>query len=206
MSPYIVACGGGSGSGKSTVVKLLQKELNTGSTVIELDQYYRDRSHLSLHERRGLNYDHPDAIESELLLQHLDQLLDGKPISYPQYDFATHTRKGHQTLHPAPVLLIDGIFALCDPQIVSRVHLSLYIECDSDIRLARRAQRDAALRGRDFNSVMEQYVKTVKPMHAQHIEPTKYRADLILPWHDQNQMAIEMVCRLITAYQGSQTI
>lgn len=197
MKPYIVAVGGGSGSGKTSVVKQLRTLLHTSCSLVEMDRYYLDRSHLTPEERTQINYDHPDSIEKDLLLEQLTQLRSGAQIEIPQYDFKTHTRQGSVPLKPARILILDGIFSLCDPRLLDLIDLKLYVECDADIRLARRAQRDEKLRGRSLENVVEQYVKSVKPMHAKFIEPTKFRADLIIPWHERNPKAVGMVAQLI---------
>ncbi len=199
LKPFMVAVAGGTGSGKTTFVgRLLQHLSDLDPLVIQLDHYYRDRSHLDHEAREAVNYDHPDAIEMPLLMQHLALLAEGKGFDRPVYDFPSHTRK-KEVLHlePKRVVIIDGIFTLCEPRLFPLFDLKIFIDADTDIRLARRIKRDLATRGRTVDLTIDQYLRTVKPMHEQFIEPTKRTADMIIPWVHYNESGAQHVAEII---------
>jgi uridine kinase len=181
-TPILIGIAGGTGSGKTTLAShLLRSFANEGACLLEQDSYYRDRSYLSPAERAGLNYDEPAAIEHDLLLEHLQALLSGKSIEKPIYSFKTHTRTGEtQTVPPARVILLEGLFALWDPRARERMDLKIYVDAAVDLRCLRRARRDVCERGRTIESFIDQYLLTVRAMHREHIEPTKAYADLVL--------------------------
>ena len=179
---FVVGIAGGTGAGKTTVSRLITRNVADAVTRIPLDNYYRDLSHLALEEREEVNYDHPDAFEWELLREHLETLLSGQSVEMPQYDFELHNRKDETvTVDPTDVVVVEGILALYDEEVNRMLDLRLYVETDADVRILRRIERDVIERGRELEGVIDQYLSTVKPMHEQFIEPTKKHADLIIP-------------------------
>lgn len=199
-SPFMVAVSGGSGSGKTTFVRMLQERLLTQDPlVISIDHYYRDLSHLTPEERALQNFDDPSAIERELLGEQVSLLRRGIPVERPIYDYATHTRRpGSITLKPSTLIILDGIFSLCYTELFHLLDLKIYLDVDDDIRVVRRIGRDMAERGRSFESCAQQYLGSVKAMHHKYIEPTKKHADYIIPWHEKNIKALEFTAELIT--------
>lgn len=201
MANLIVGISGGSGSGKSTLVRRLLQMLEGHSVaLIEQDAYYRDRPDLSYEQRTRINYDHPASLDNELLLQHLRQLSEGKSIEKPVYDFTTHTRRA-QTVHvePADVLIVEGILIFENEELRSLMDLKLFVDTDSDVRLIRRLHRDMRERGRSLESVIQQYLTTVRPMHLQFVEPSKRYADVIIPEGGLNEAANEMIAARLRA-------
>lgn len=200
--PLIIGIGGGSGSGKTTIAEAVVSALS-GVVLIQHDAYYRHQPHLSYEQRTRVNYDHPDSLETELLIEHLESLKAGYPIVQPQYDFTVHLRvpATHQ-VEPAPVLLIDGILVLADAELRSQFDLKIYVDTDPDIRLARRLRRDIEERGRTPISVLDQYFSTVRPMHLEFVEPSKRYADLIIP-EGYNPRAVATVVDMIRAQSGA---
>ncbi len=181
MDTRIIGIAGGSGAGKSTLAQRLAKEFGETMALICEDSYYRANDNLTPSERESLNYDHPDAVETELLIQHLKALKAGQDVSVPVYDFATHTRaRETHLISPRKIIVVDGILLFYDPKLRNIFDLKIYVDADSDIRLLRRIQRDTLERGRTLQSVIQQYLLTVKPMHLQFVEPTKKYADIIL--------------------------
>jgi uridine kinase len=178
----LIGIAGGTGSGKTTLAAdLLRRYAREGACLLEQDAYYRDRGYLSVGEREGINYDEPEAIEHDLLLEHIKSLSSGKAIEKPVYCFKTHTRSREvRVVHPAPLILLEGLFALWDPRARLLMDLKIYVDAAPDLRFLRRARRDVCERGRTMDSVIEQYLGTVRPMHEMHIEPTKAYADLVV--------------------------
>lgn len=195
----IMGIAGGTGSGKTTVVNQIVQELPEGEvTVISQDSYYRDTSHLSYDERIKINFDHPRAIDFELLCTHLEQLRAGKTIEQPVYSFVKHNRtKDVVITHPRKVVIVEGILILTHPEIRDLFDIKIFVHADSDERLIRRLKRDIAERGRDLDEVLNRYQTTLKPMHQQFIEPTKEFADLIIPNNRYNTVAIDIVRTII---------
>ncbi len=179
----MIAIAGGSGSGKTTIAQSVVEIV--GPDVVQLvphDAYYRDQSALSLEERAAINYDHPDSLENELLVEHLLELRAGRPVERPTYDFSSHTRAPETVVvEPGPVIVVEGILVLVEPRLRELFDLRIYIDTDADLRLLRRLQRDIVERGRTFQSVLAQYEATVRPMHLQFVEPSKRYADIIVP-------------------------
>lgn len=193
--PLFVGVAGGSGSGKTTVVERIMQGLAPHPvTLIHHDAYYRDYSELTLEERARINFDHPDALETELLVEHLDALREGKAVEVPVYDFTTHARTERtRPAAPTPVVVVDGILVLAERPIRERLDIRIFVDTDADIRFIRRLQRDIEHRGRTVESVVEQYRETVRPMHLEFVEPSKRYADVIVPVGGENEVAIDMV-------------
>ena len=193
--PLVVGIAGGTGSGKTTVAKKIVSAV-AGEKVAYLDQdsYYRDLSHLTLEQRRQQNFDHPKAVEFDLLSQHVAALRDRKVVEKPVYSFMTSTRTGeHHLLEAANVIVVEGILVLWDEALRNLMDIKIFVDTDDDIRIIRRLTRDVKERGRELQHVVEQYLATVRPMHQAFVEPTKQFADLIIPEGGMNQVAISMV-------------
>lgn len=186
---------GGSGSGKTTVVKeILQRLHPSPVSVIHHDSYYLDLSHLPFEERVRMNFDHPDALETSLLAQHLMELRAGVGVDVPVYDFATHTRTGEtRRVEPAGVTIVDGILVLADPHLRGLLDIKVFVDTDADIRFIRRLRRDQRDRGRSLDSVVEQYLTTVRPMHLAFVEGSRAFADIIIPEGGRNRVAIDLL-------------
>jgi uridine kinase len=199
----IIGIAGGTGSGKTTVAKAITRELRDERiSIIHEDSYYRDQSHLPFEERIKTNYDHPNAIDKPLLIQHLRNLLAGHPIEKPIYDFKNHTRaEKTERIIPGDVVIIEGILALEDPELRDLMKIKIYVETDADIRFIRRLRRDINERGRTADSVIEQYKNVVRPMHMQFVEPSKRFADVIIPEGGFNKVAIGLMVTAIREYQ-----
>jgi uridine kinase len=203
IAPTIIGIAGGSGSGKTTVTRKLAQALGRDCRVIDHDSYYRDRSDTPLEEREAINYDHPDALESELLASHLAELRNGVAIEVPVYDFVSHTRsQTTRRIDPAPVILVEGILVLADADLRAQLDIKIFVDTDPDIRLLRRIGRDMQERGRSFHAVCEQYQRTVRPMHLQFVEPSKRWADLIVPEGGDNRVAIDVLIGKLRALAG----
>jgi uridine kinase len=193
--PLLVGVAGGSGSGKTTVVERLIEALAPEPVSrIQHDAYYRDYAHLSEAERSAINFDHPDALESDLLVEHLDALCEGRLVRVPVYDFTTHTRLEEiHEVRPTRVVLVDGILVLAEPEVRRRLDLAIFVDTAADVRLQRRIERDLVERGRTSESVLRQHENTVHPMHLEFVEPSKGYADLIIPRGGENEVAVQMV-------------
>lgn len=197
--PLVLGIAGGSGSGKSTIAKSILEALPDGQGILlQQDHYYRSQSHLPLSERASVNYDHPDALELDLLTTHLDLLRAWQPIVRPTYDFTTHDRaKEGLKLAPAQVIIVEGILVLADDRLRSRFEVKLFVDTDSDIRLMRRIRRDLEQRGRTFAQVRKQYYESVRPMHLAFVEPSKRFADVIIPEGGQNRVALDFLVSFV---------
>jgi uridine kinase len=197
ISPHtlVVGIAGGTGSGKTTVAAKLAAAMPPGRCVtIEHDAYYRDQGHRPLSERETINYDHPSSLESELLAAHLQQLRGGRPVDVPIYDFATHTRRAEtRRVAPTRVIIVEGILVFTEPALREQLDIKIFVDTDADIRLIRRIRRDLEQRGRTFQSVRDQYYATVRPMHLEHVEPSKRWADLIVPEGGDNKVALDVM-------------
>lgn len=181
MKPYIIGIAGGSGSGKSTFAQRIKEAFPDQVSLISCDNYYLPHDELTLEERANLNYDAPYSLEFDLMVRHLEALKSGQAVQCPVYDFTRHTRSNAVTeIAPRPIILIDGILIFHDPALRACMDLKIYVETDADERILRRARRDMRERGRDLDSVIQQYLATVKPMHNAYVEPTKVFADIIL--------------------------
>lgn len=203
--PVIVGVAGGSGSGKSTVVRRIVEGMGgRPPAVLRHDAYYRDLSHLAPDERDRVNFDHPDALETPLLIEHLRTLQAGRAVEVPIYDFTTHTRTARTTPVPASsVVLLDGILVLAEPGLRDLMDIKVFVDTDADVRFIRRLERDLEHRGRTVESVVEQYRRTVRPMHLEFVEPSKRYADVIVPEGGENRVAVEMLVTRLSRFLES---
>jgi uridine kinase len=192
---------GGTGSGKTTVGRRIQEAANVEHLAyMQHDNYYRDQSHLSREERSRTNYDHPDSLETELMVQHLRALKAGQPIQMPIYDFTQDTRSAEtQRVEPAPVILVEGILIFVEKELRDLMDIRIFVDTDADVRFIRRLRRDIVERGRSLDSVVQQYMGTVRPMHLEFVEPSKRYADIIVPRGGDNRVAMEMIVSRIHA-------
>jgi uridine kinase len=199
--PLILGVAGGSGSGKTTVVSQIIRGLDpVPVSVLHHDSYYRDRPELTPEERARINYDHPDSLETELLAEHLREILAGRTVEEPVYDFTTHSRTGEtRRIEPTPIVILDGILILAEPELRDLMDIKVYVETDSDLRFIRRLLRDTKERGRSVESVIRQYQETVRPMHLQFVEPSRRNADIIVPFGRENRVAISMLVARLRA-------
>lgn len=193
--PIVFGVAGGTASGKTTVAKAVLDAVGASDVAyLPHDAYYRDRSDLSLEERAKLNYDHPDLLESKLLVKHIKDLLRGVPVQVPVYDFTNYRRTDETVLvEPAPIILVDGILIFTKRKLRDLMDIKVYVDTDADVRFIRRLERDMMERGRSLESVVEQYMNTVRPMHLKFVEPSKRYADVIIPGGGHNRVAREMV-------------
>ena len=199
MHPLVIGVAGGSGSGKTTVVRRIVDALDESRvTVLDHDRYYRDRNDLRLEERAALNYDHPDSLETDLMVRHVHELRAGRPIEAPVYDFARHARMhSSKTVTPSRALIVEGILIYTDAALRALMDIKVFVDTDDDTRFIRRLRRDLSERGRTVESVIDQYLSTVKPMHLEFVEPSKRYADIIVPLGGHNAVAIDMLLTLI---------
>lgn len=198
--PFVIGVAGGSGSGKSTVTREVLASIGPEmAAVVMQDDYYSDQSHLSPPERRKTNYDHPQAFDWPLMVQHVHALCRGESIEMPIYDFAADNRSCKTiAVQPAPVIVVEGLFALFDADLRKMMSLKIFVDTAADVRFIRRLQRDISERGRSTESVIQQYLDTVRPMHKQFIEPTKRHADVIFP-HGANAPAVDIITTKVTS-------
>jgi uridine kinase len=197
--PIVIGVAGGSGSGKTTVVRRIMEALGEDdATVLEHDRYYRDHPGLRLEERASLNFDHPDSLETPLLVEHVRALRAGQTVAVPDYDFTMHARKAETTtITPRAALIVEGILIFTDKALRDLMDVKVFVDTDGDTRFIRRLQRDVAERGRTVESVIDQYLDTVKPMHLEFVEPSKRYADLIVPEGGHNQVAVDLLLTLV---------
>jgi uridine kinase len=199
MSSFVIGVAGGSGSGKTTVVRRIVDSLGPEQvTLLDHDRYYRDRNDLRLEERAALNYDHPDALETDLLVRHVRDLKGGQAVNVPQYDFTRHARLSEtETFQPRRALIVEGILVFTDAALRDLMDIKVFVDTDSDTRFIRRLQRDVANRGRTMDSVIDQYQSTVKPMHLEFVEPSKRYADVIIPLGGHNTVAVDLLLTML---------
>jgi uridine kinase len=194
-APIVVGVAGGSGSGKTTVVRQIVERLRPERVgVVHHDAYYRDFAHLSYEARSAINFDHPESLETELLEAHLEALLRGERVEVPVYDFTSHTRTQDTVgTGPEDVIILDGILVLAEPRLRALMDIRIFVDTDPDLRFIRRLERDIRERGRSLDSVIGQYLGSVRPMHLDFVEPSKRWADVIIPDGGENRVAIDMV-------------
>ena len=192
---FVIGVAGGSGSGKTTVVRRIVESIGDDQvTVLEHDRYYRDRNDLRLEERAALNYDHPDSLETDLLVRHVEALRAGETVNVPVYDFARYARQvDTRTVSPRRALIVEGILIYTDAALRRLMDVKVFVDTDDDTRFIRRLQRDISERGRTVQSVIDQYLGTVKPMHLEFVEPSKRWADIIIPEGGNNEIALDLV-------------
>lgn len=193
MNRIIIGIAGGTGSGKTTIAKKIYQAFKDSAVILSHDFYYKPHEEMSFEERTKLNYDHPDSLETELLVAHIKQLKDGIAIHHPTYDFASHSRLSWELTEPAQVIIVEGILIFTSKEICDLCDVKLFVDTDADVRFIRRLRRDVEKRGRSMDSVITQYLNTVKPMHEQFVEPSKAKADLIIPEGGHNVLAISMI-------------
>jgi len=181
IKPFIIALAGGTGSGKTYIAKKIQEVDPENIIIVSHDHYYKDQSHVPFNDRKKINYDEPAALDNKLFLEHLKALKSGKSIDMPQYDFSTHTRRTNtKTISPTSIIIVEGILILTEPEIRDIFDLTIFIEIDADLRLARRLERDVGERDRTFKESINQYLISAQPMHDKYVEPGKDEADLII--------------------------
>ena len=202
MKTIIIAIAGGSGSGKTTLANRLRDQFSPADTLlISHDSYYKPHSDLTYAQRTQLNYDHPDAFDTDLLIQHLTDLKNGIAVDRPVYDFAIHDRT-EETVHcePAPVIIVEGFLLFVEPRLTDLFDFRIFVDTDADVRILRRILRDVNERGRTLDSVISQYLNTVKPMHEAFVEPSKRKADLIVPEGGKNAAALDVLVRYVETH------
>lgn len=200
--PLFIGIAGGSGSGKTTIAREVIDRLNGEVALVQHDSYYRHAPRLSYEERTLVNYDHPDSLESELLVAHLEMLREGEPVERPVYDFSQHLRsEATVTVEPGRVVIVEGILVLAQAELRSELDLKIYVDTPADLRFIRRLERDIEQRGRSVDSVVSQYYKTVRPMHLEFVAPSRRYADLIIP-EGYNPAAVATVVELIRSRLG----
>ena len=198
MDTIVIGVAGGSGSGKTTLVRALVDRFGDDITVLSHDNYYKRHDELPLEERRLLNYDHPDAFDTDMMIDHLRQLKAGRAIECPTYDYTVHNRADAVLrIEPRKVIVVEGILIFQNPELCSEMDIRIFVDADADVRLCRRIRRDVNKRGRTVDSVIGQYLATVKPMHEQFVEPSKKNAHLIVPEGGKNLIALEMIINRI---------
>ncbi|MDO4607303.1 MAG: uridine kinase [Bowdeniella nasicola] len=198
MSTLVVGVAGGTGSGKTTLTRALIERFPGKTSVIFHDNYYRQHDELSYEERCKLNYDAPEAFDNDLMVQQLKELIAGQAVECPVYDYTVHNRSDETVrIEPAPVLIVEGILIFAEPEICDLIDIKLFVDTDADVRILRRIKRDVVERGRTLESVEKQYLTTVKPMHELYVEPSKGRADLIIPEGGHNLVALDMLIHRI---------
>lgn len=201
MRTLIIGIAGGTGSGKTTLTHALLNKFKKDISVIFHDNYYKKQSHLSLEQRNLQNYDHPQAFETELLIEHLQKLKNDEEVLCPIYDFTQHDRSQKtQRIFPKPIIVLDGILILENEKLRKLLDIKVFVDTDADVRILRRIERDINQRGRSFASVRDQYLATVKPMHEKYVEPSKRHADIVIPEGGRNRVAIELLLLRLKAH------
>lgn len=197
----VIGIAGGTGSGKTTITREIVKRLGNNVTVLTHDSYYKERHDLTYEERTQLNYDHPNAFDNDMMAEAIAKLKSGEPVEVPIYDYTIHDRtENTMTLHPTPVILVEGILIYHSEELRNLMDIKLFVDTDADVRILRRIVRDIKERGRSLDSVVSQYLNTVKPMHEAFVEPSKKYADIIIPEGGENLVALEMVVHRIEGH------
>lgn len=190
----IIGVAGGTSSGKTTLIDKIREEFGEKIAIISLDFYYKCLDHLTMEERNKVNYDHPDSFDMDLLIEHVKKLKNGEAIEHPTYDYTVHNRSNKWVrVEPSKVIIVEGILTFVEPKLRELFDIKIFVDCEADVRILRRIIRDTSDRGRTVESVVNQYLTTVKPMHDQFIEPTKKYADIIVPEGGHNKVALEMI-------------
>lgn len=195
----IIGICGGTGSGKTTIARSIVRSVGAANVVlVEQDSYYRNLADMPLDERHQANFDHPDSIDSEMLVNHLIRLKQGLPIEMPLYDFVTHTRGDKiEVIEPRPVVIVEGILIFAEPRVLALLDVRVFVDTPDDIRLMRRLKRDITERGRTFERTLEQYERTIRPMHFEFVEPSKRHADIIIPEGSNTGITVEFLCSMV---------
>ena len=195
----IIGICGGTGSGKTTIARSIVEAVGADRVVlVEQDSYYRNLSDMPLDERHQANFDHPDSIDSDMLVNHIMRLKQGLQIEMPLYDFVTHTRSDQiETIHPKPVVIVEGILIFAEPRVLDLLDVRVFVDTPDDVRLIRRLKRDINERGRTFERTLEQYERTIRPMHFEFVEPSKRHADVIIPESAQTDISVNLLCGLV---------
>jgi len=194
MNPIVIGIAGGTGSGKTTLINRIKKEFNNEITILSHDFYYKENSHLPFEEREKLNYDHPNSFDTSLMVEHIKQLKEGKAVERPVYDFVIHNRRTETVkVEPAKVIIVEGILIFENKDLLELFDIKVFIDTDADVRIIRRILRDVRERGRNLDSVINQYLTTVKLMHEEFVEPSKKNADIIIPEGGYNIVALQML-------------
>jgi len=201
MNVLTIGIAGGTGSGKTTITRRIMREFRDNVAVLHHDSYYKAHDDLPYEERTKLNYDHPNAFDTDLMLSHVRALKRGESVLCPVYDFTVHNRSGKTVeVRPARVLVVEGILIFAEPELCREMDIKLFVDTDADVRILRRIVRDVRDRGRSLDSVVKQYLNTVKPMHEEFVEPSKRNADLIIPEGGRNQVAMDIVMERIRGF------
>lgn len=196
-----IGIAGGTGSGKTTITRRIMQEFGGDVSVVYHDNYYKRHDSLTYEERTKLNYDHPNAFDTPLLIEHLEALRAGRQVECPVYDYTVHNRSAKTvTIRPAKVIVVEGILIFAEPELCKRMDIKIFVDTDADVRILRRIVRDTRDRGRDLESIVSQYLTTVKPMHEMFVEPSKRNADIIIPEGGHNQVAVDFVMERIRAH------
>lgn len=197
----IIGIAGGTGSGKTTITDRLVEKFGGNVSVVHHDNYYKAHHNMPYEERCLLNYDHPDSFDTDMMIEHLRLLKSGKSVQCPVYDYSIHDRSEKTiTIEPTRVIIVEGILIYAEPRLCDLMDVKIFVDTDADVRILRRIQRDVQERGRSLDSVINQYLSTVKPMHEQFVEPSKRRADVIIPEGGRNMVALEMVVQRVKAH------
>ena len=200
-SPMIIGIAGGTGSGKTTITGTIVERFGDNVTVLYHDDYYKEQHDLTYEERCKTNYDHPDAFDTDLFIRDLDTLRAGKEIASPVYDFTIHDRSDRtKTVRPAPVIIVEGILIFAEPALTDRMDIKIFVDTDADVRILRRLARDVKVRARSIDSVIDQYLGTVKPMHEKYVEPSKKMADIIVLEGGRNAVALDLIMNKIETF------